>query len=80
MSDCKAECTQNSPFAEDLEPGTYWWCSCGKSKKGAFCDGAHKEEKKFKPVKVEITADQKVFLCGCKKTKAAPYCDGSHKE
>ena len=30
------------PVMVELEPGTYYWCSCGKSKKEPFCDGSHK--------------------------------------
>ena len=27
------------PAVMELEPGEYWWCSCGKSSKQPFCDG-----------------------------------------
>jgi len=29
------------PIMLDLEPGTYYWCSCGKTKNQPFCDGSH---------------------------------------
>lgn len=57
----------------------YWWCSCGKSEKQPFCDGAHKGSE-FKPVKFIAEKDGTVHLCGCKYTKNPPYCDGSHKK
>ena len=33
--------TKNMPFSVTLHPGTYYWCSCGKSAKEQFCDGSH---------------------------------------
>ncbi len=32
----------------ELEPGTYYWCACGRSKNQPFCDGSHKGTD-FKP-------------------------------
>ena len=32
-----------------------------------------------KPVKVELTKDQKYFFCACGQSKNQPFCDGSHK-
>jgi CDGSH iron-sulfur domain-containing protein 3 len=66
-----------SPMVEEMEPGTYWWCSCGYSATQPFCDGSHKG-KGFTPVKVEIAEKQKVAWCLCKQTKTPPFCDGSH--
>jgi len=60
-----------------LEPGTYYWCTCGKSVKEPFCDGAHKESGK-EPFAFEVTEARKVALCACQRTKKAPYCDGAH--
>jgi CDGSH-type Zn-finger protein len=34
---------QKSPYVEEMEPGTYYWCACGKSKNQPFCDGSHKK-------------------------------------
>ncbi len=68
---------QKAPYVLDLDPGTYYWCSCGKSSKQPFCDGSHKGTK-FVPEKVEITEAKKVALCGCKHSKNGAYCDGTH--
>ena len=68
---------QKSPIVQIVEPGTYYWCSCGQSKGQPFCDGAHKGSG-FAPKKVEITEAKTVAWCGCKHTKNAPFCDGSH--
>lgn len=72
------EIPQKAPYGLDLEPGTYFWCACGKSKNQPFCDGAHKGSG-FSPKKLELTEAKKVFLCGCKHAKNTPFCDGSHK-
>ncbi|MGH7145174.1 MAG: CDGSH iron-sulfur domain-containing protein [Planctomycetota bacterium] len=67
------------PAVLELEPGTYWWCACGLSKNQPFCDGSHKAERKFSPMKLEIAEKKKVALCQCKHSKNKPFCDGSHK-
>jgi CDGSH-type Zn-finger protein len=69
--------SNNLPKLMELEPGTYYWCSCGKSKNGPLCDGAHKGSAKS-PVEFVIQEKKKVALCTCQRTKKAPYCDGSH--
>ncbi len=68
-----------TPFPVELEPGTYWWCACGRSASQPFCDGSHKGTD-LNPVKFEISEKTKVWLCGCKQTQDAPFCDGSHKD
>ncbi len=68
---------QKKPFVLDMQPGTYFWCSCGKSAKQPFCDGSHKGTS-FRPVKTEIPEPKKVAWCGCKKSSNAPFCDGAH--
>ena len=65
------------PIVMELEPGSYWWCSCGHTGEHPFCDGAHKPLG-MKPVKLEITERQMVALCQCKATGNPPFCDGSH--
>jgi CDGSH-type Zn-finger protein len=65
------------PVLVELEPGTYYWCSCGKSKKEPFCDGSHKDTA-LVPVEFVMNAKKKVALCTCQRTKKAPYCDGTH--
>ncbi|GAB4351371.1 MAG: hypothetical protein Kow006_15290 [Gammaproteobacteria bacterium] len=69
---------QKAPYGVDLEPGTYWWCACGRSQTQPFCDGSHKGTD-FAPQKLEVTEKGTFWLCGCKHSKNAPHCDGSHK-
>ena len=65
------------PIVMELEPGTYHWCSCGRSSNQPFCNGSHKGTD-FVPLSFEMTEKQKVALCACKHTQKAPFCDGSH--
>jgi CDGSH-type Zn-finger protein len=76
MSD--PQIAQNKPYVLELEPGTYWWCACGRSKGQPFCDGSHKGTE-FTPVKLELEEKSKVWLCGCKHSADKPHCDGTHK-
>ena len=70
---------QKTPYEQELEPGTYWWCACGKSASQPFCDCSDIGSD-FTTVKLEITEQSKVWLCGCKNSSDQPFCDGSHKK
>lgn len=72
------EIAQKSPYIVELEPGTYWWCACGRSKTQPFCDGSHKGSE-FTPVKLEVKTKDSYALCGCKRSSNKPFCDGTHK-
>ena len=67
------------PAVLQLEPGKYFWCTCGGSQGQPFCDGSHKGTE-FQPQLVELTEAKQVALCQCKRTKGQPYCDGTHKD
>ncbi|MDH5377523.1 MAG: CDGSH iron-sulfur domain-containing protein [Gammaproteobacteria bacterium] len=73
----KPTIAKRGPFFEDVTPGTYWWCACGKSKKQPFCDGSH-QGSDFSPVKIDVTESKTLVLCGCKHSANKPFCDGSH--
>ena len=60
-----------------LEGNSYYWCTCGLSKKQPFCDGSHKGTT-FKPLLFKADQSKKVFFCTCKQTNDQPMCDGSH--
>jgi len=68
---------KKKPYLEILEPGEYFYCSCGKSKTQPFCDGSHAGGS-AKPVPFTIDERQTVALCGCRKTKTKPFCDARH--
>lgn len=68
---------QRKPVVQKTEPGTYWWCACGRSKSQPFCDGSHKGTG-LAPLEVRIEEEQNVAWCACKQTCSQPFCDGSH--
>ena len=67
------------PAVLELEPGTYYWCSCGRSANQPFCNGSH-QGTEFVPLKLEIAEKQQVALCNCKHSGNSPFCDGSHSK
>ena len=71
------EIPQKVPYVMEIEAGTYFWCSCGKSTKQPYCDGSHKGSD-FVPVKEVVTEKKRVAWCGCKHSSNAPFCDGAH--
>jgi CDGSH-type Zn-finger protein len=75
----EAVIADKKPAVLELEPGTYYWCSCGQSQNQPFCNGFHKGTE-FTPLAFEVTEKKTVALCNCKHTSNPPYCDGSHSK
>ncbi len=74
----EARIAAKEPAVQTVEPGTYYWCTCGRSQNQPFCDGSHKGTA-FEPMAVEINERQQVAWCQCKRTGTPPFCDGSHQ-
>ena len=69
-----------SPAAVKLEKGEeYYFCSCGRSKDGIFCDGSHKGTT-LRPVVLTAEKSEEVWICRCKHSQNLPFCDGSHEK
>ncbi|MEX1148055.1 MAG: CDGSH iron-sulfur domain-containing protein, partial [Sphingomonadales bacterium] len=75
----EAEIAQLKPCLKDLKKGrTYFWCSCGRSRRQPFCDGSHKGTG-FEPLAYKAEGEaEEVLFCGCKQTGTPPFCDGTH--
>ena len=73
----KPEVPKLGPYIVEMEPGTYSWCSCGKSTEQPFCDGSHAGTD-FEPVEFEVKEKRRVVWCGCKHSKKGAICDGFH--
>ena len=69
---------QNKPIVQQAEPGTYWWCACGRTAQQPFCDGSHAGTG-LEPLEVQINEAVKAAWCACRRTQTPPFCDGSHK-
>lgn len=69
---------QRGPYRLEMDPGTYWWCACGRSRTQPFCDGSHAGTS-FQPKEVRIEARGVVGWCGCKRSQRGARCDGSHR-
>jgi CDGSH iron-sulfur domain-containing protein 3 len=75
----KPEIAAKAPCIKEMEPGTYFWCACGRSKTQPFCDGSHRGTS-ISPVAHTVTVKGKVAWCACKHSKKGCLCDGTHKQ
>ena len=69
----------SGPIVLELEAGAHYWCRCGKTKNGSFCDGSHKGSG-ITPLGFNLSEKKQVALCSCHKTTTAPFCNGAHKK
>ncbi len=70
---------QKSSLKMIMEPGTYFWCACGRTAKQPFCDGSHKGTA-FIPQKVVIDETRLVAWCMCRHSEKGYLCDNKHRE
>jgi len=68
----------NKPEGVELVAGeTYYFCMCGRSANGVFCDGSH-EGTSCTPKEFTVEKTKAYHLCRCKSSNNLPFCDGTH--
>ena len=75
----KPNIADKKPAVLEVEPGTYYWCKCGLSKKQPFCDGSHSGTS-FTPVEVKVEEKKRIAFCNCKQSNNSYMCDGTHSK
>jgi CDGSH-type Zn-finger protein len=65
------------PQALELPAGRHQLCSCGRSRHGWFCDGAHLGSGHLSH-DVLLEKACTLLMCGCGRSRRYPLCDGSH--
>lgn len=68
---------QQHPRVVSEEPGTKYYCACGKTANAPYCDGSH-EGTECKPAMLEIEEAKDVYICSCGNSANYPFCDGTH--
>jgi len=73
------EATRSEAIPEplDLPAGVHHLCSCGRSRHGWFCDGAHLGTGRI-DYELRLEEPTTVLLCRCGRSGHFPLCDGSH--
>jgi len=76
--------TSTPPPAAGPEPlalpaGKHLLCSCGRSRHGWFCDGAHLGSGLI-PHDLQLDEQTTVLMCRCGRSHHYPLCDGHHNQ
>jgi CDGSH-type Zn-finger protein len=66
-----------TPEALEMPAGVHHLCSCGRSRQGWFCDGAHLGTGRI-AYELRLEEPATVLLCRCGRSRRYPLCDGSH--
>lgn len=72
-----APSSRAGPEPVELPAGIYLLCSCGRSRHGWFCDGAHLGSGLI-PRELRLEETTTVLMCTCGLSSRYPRCDGSH--
>lgn len=72
-----SELAEQCSYGASDEPGTRWWCACGRSENQPYCDGSHRGTG-IAPVRVDLAQKGEVWYSGSKVTGTSPWGDGTH--
>ncbi len=67
------------PIPLKLPVGCHHLCSCGRSRHGWFCDGAHLGTGLIAR-ELQLQEPTTVQMCGCGRSRRYPLCDGHHEQ
>jgi CDGSH-type Zn-finger protein len=65
------------PEPLELPAGVHQLCSCGRSRHGWFCDGAHLGSGRV-AYELRLSEPASLPMCGCGRSRRYPLCDGRH--
>ena len=57
----KPRIAAKQPAVLSLDPGTYYWCQCGRSRDQPFCDGSH-QGTGIEPVEFSLNEKKEIAL------------------
>jgi CDGSH-type Zn-finger protein len=77
MPSQRSEGQAPGPLPLDLPAGVHQLCSCGRSRHGWMCDGAHLGTGRVSH-ELRLERPGRVMVCGCGRSRRYPLCDGSH--
>lgn len=75
--DSKGNSDRSAPEPLELPAGTHRLCSCGRSRHGWFCDGAHLGSGRV-GYELRLQDPAVVLMCRCGRSHRYPLCDGRH--
>lgn len=65
------------PEPLELPAGVHHLCSCGRSRHGWFCGGAHLGTGRMS-YELRLSEPTTVLMCGCRRSHRYLLCDGRH--
>lgn len=59
------------PIVVQLDAGTHWICTCGRSQNAPYCNGSH-QETGLQPLALELAAPATVEISGAVMSSSSP--------
>ena len=59
----------------------YWYCSCGLSQNGPWCDSlCNYTTTRNRPIYFNVNESGYYKICNCKFSANSPFCNGTHRD